>query len=152
MTGTVTYTGPTTVAGGTLDYGAVSSLPSGSYSIDGGGTLLLGSKSQSIGTLQIINGTVTGAGVLTSNAAYDLQSGAANVGLAGSTGLSKSGAGTVTLGGSVGNTYTGTTTITGGSLVLAKSSGYAITGDFTIANANTFVVVQSATSFPPRRM
>ena len=128
MTNAVSYSGPTSVAGGTLDYSAATSLPSGSYTVKGG-SLLLGSKSQSIASLQIVAGTVTGAGVLTSKATFDLQSGAANVGLAGSVGLTKIGADTLTLGGSVGNTYTGDTTVTGGVVDLDKTSGYAIPGN-----------------------
>ena len=51
-------------------------------------------------------------------------------------------------GGASGNTYSGATTISGGTLILAKTSGYAIPGDFTIANGNTYVVVQGANQFP----
>jgi autotransporter-associated beta strand protein len=58
------------------------------------------------------------------------------------------GGGKVTLGGASGNTYSGGTTVSAGTVVLAKTAGYAIPGDFTIANANTYVVVQNANQFP----
>ena len=54
----------------------------------------------------------------------------------------------MTISGASGNTYGGPTTITDGTLVLAKTSGYAIPGDFTISNANTYVVVQNPNQFP----
>ena len=69
--------------------------------------------------------------------------------IGGSGSLIKSGPGSVTLSGANGNTYSGSTTVSDGTLALAKTSGYAIPGDFTIANANTFVIVRNAAAqFP----
>ena len=69
--------------------------------------------------------------------------------ISGSGSLIKSGPGSVTLSGANGNTYSGSTTVSDGTLALAKTSGYAIPGDFTIANANTFVIVRNAAAqFP----
>ena len=55
-----------------------------------------------------------------------------------------------TIGGSSANTYTGATTFIGAnSVTLAKTSGYAVTGDFTIANQYLGVYVEGTNAqFP----
>ena len=62
--------------------------------------------------------------------------------------LNVAGGNALTLSGSSGNSYSGATTISGGTVTLAKTSGYAIPGDFTLTNNGTFVVVQNANQFP----
>ena len=89
------------VSAGTLNF--TGGLPGGAYTITGG-TLNIGSLSQSIGAFQITGGTVNGAGTLTSNAAYDIQAGTVNAVLAGSVGLNKTTAGSATVNAP---TYTG---------------------------------------------
>ena len=54
----------------------------------------------------------------------------------------------MTLSGSSGNTYTGATTISDGRVKLAKSSGYAIPGDFTLVDDPAFAIVQNPNQFP----
>ena len=139
------YSGGLTVKNGTLDYSG-GSLPGLANSVYcpytiTGGTLNIGAVSQnSIGTFQITGGTVTGTtGVLTSNAAYDIQAGTVNVSLGGSgIALNKTGTGTATLSGTVANTYSGVTTVSNGVLLLSKSSGaVAIAGNITIASPGT---------------
>ncbi|MBN2578636.1 MAG: autotransporter-associated beta strand repeat-containing protein [Pirellulales bacterium] len=103
-------------------------LPGGNYSIFSG-TLNLNGLSQSIGTFQLLGGTVTGSGTLTSEAPFDVQNGAVNIGLAGTLGLTKAGSGTVTLGGNVANNYFGPTTLENGTLVLSKAVGPAVLGN-----------------------
>ena len=66
--------------------------------------------SKSIGTFQITGGTVSGSGMLTSSAAYDIQAGRSTPSsLATSIALNKTGAGTAVLTGA--NSYTGLTTV-----------------------------------------
>ena len=82
------FSGGLTVNAGTLDYSA-GTLPGLNNSVYcpytiTGGTLNIGTLSASIGAFQITGGTVTGTtGVLTSNAAYDIEAGTVNVALAG---------------------------------------------------------------------
>ena len=68
--------------------------------------------------------------------------------ISGSGGLTVSGGDTVTLSGSSGNTYTGATSISDGRFKLAKSSGYAIPGDFTLVDDPAFAIVQNPNQFP----
>ena len=112
------YTGGLTVNAGTLDYSG-GALPNCNYTITGG-VLNVGSLTKSIGTFQITGGTLTGSGSaqLTSNAAYDVETGTVGIGLAGNVGLNKTTAGTAILIGA--NTYTGATTISGGTLQLGN--------------------------------
>ena len=68
--------------------------------------------------------------------------------ISGTGSVNVAGSNVLTIGGASGNTYTGATTISAGTVNLAKTSGYAIPGDFTIANGSTYVVVQGANQFP----
>jgi autotransporter-associated beta strand protein len=136
------YTGGLKVTAGTLDYSG-GSLPNCNYTITGG-TLNIGNRSPSIKTFQIIGGTVTGTtGVLTSNAAYDVQAGTISAILGGSVGLNKTTAGTAILTGS--NSYTGTTTISAGTLQLGAGES---TGSL---SSSTNVVINSGATFDVNR-
>ena len=115
----IRYTGGTTVSGGTLVFRDILYCPIGSRNV-----VLANNASLVIDSSATFSGIISGNGSLTKN-----------------------GNGTLTLSGSA-NTYAGATTINDGTVKLAKSSGYAITGDFTIANANTYVIVQNANQFP----
>ena len=59
-----------------------------------------------------------------------------------------SGGDTLTLNAANSNTYTGSTTISDGKVVLAKTSGNAIPGDFTLVDDPAFVIVQNPNQFP----
>ena len=120
--GSGSYTGGLTVRNGTLDYSG-GTLPNCNYTITGG-TLNIGSRSHAIRAFQITGGTVSGTtGMLTSNAAYDIQAGTVGAILGGSVGLNKTGSGTAIL--SAANTYTGPTTISAGTLKVANTTGSA---------------------------
>ncbi|MFA6356508.1 MAG: autotransporter domain-containing protein [Candidatus Omnitrophota bacterium] len=87
-----------------------------------GGTFDENGKNETIGTLVLNGGAISGSGVLTVNdAAIDARSGSSSTILAGSQGLDKTTAGTVTL--SAANTFTGKTAITGGTLAIGSDSG-----------------------------
>ena len=80
----------------------------------GGGTLELTGPSETVGALQLVSGSITGLGLWTSVAPFDLRSGTVSGRLGGSSGLNKTTSGTVILTGR--NTYTGLTTISAGNL------------------------------------
>lgn len=110
LTGSHTYTGPTTVKAGTLSIGnngLVGSVASGSIVLSGGNLQFNRSDNLSYG------GVISGTGT-----------------------LSKLGAGKLTLSGS--NTYTGTTTVSGGTLAITNSAGLGdATGGTSVGNGTT---------------
>ena len=123
--GGVQYTGGTTISAGKLVLQDVDDTNFSSRPITNHGVLEL----DPVNSAFTFSGVISGSGSLTVS----------------------NGGNTLTIGGSSGNTYTGTTTISSGRVVLAKTSGYAIPGDFTIANQAAFVVVTTPTQFatPP---
>jgi fibronectin-binding autotransporter adhesin len=144
------YSGTTTINGGVISTNNLASagvncgIGSGSSLVfDGGGLVYSGTASLTFdrtitlgaggGILGASGGSFTYLLPITGAGSFTFQGG---------------GSGTMTLSGSAANTYSGYTTVTGGTLVLAKTSGYAIPGSFTIANAGTTVVVQNANQFP----
>ena len=146
-TGTVTlgatnsYTGLTTINAGTLAYGTDNAIGTNGITIsnsaallnEGVATLDIGSFSDSVGAVTLINGNIVGTtGVLTSTVTYVMQSGSVSANLAGNVGLSKTTTGTVVLSGS--NSYTGVTTnsIAGSVLRIANSSALGVTNGRTI--------------------
>jgi filamentous hemagglutinin family protein len=142
LSGTNTYTGATTISAGTLTLGANNVLADGSSVVVNGGTLAMGSYSDTVQGVQLTSGNITGStGILTSSTDFDLQAGSVSAILGGSAGVDKSGGGSVTLSGT--NSYTGTTTISDGTLVLdttgtiAASSGVTNSGTLSIAANKT---------------
>jgi len=119
-----TYTGDTTVNGGTLKYGVANALAAGGVKVNGG-TLDLDTRAGAVGQVTLAAGSIiggaggilTGTGYMMSNAV----AGAVSAILAGAAPLTKNGAGTLTLSGA--NTYTGGTTINAGVLLVANASG-----------------------------
>ena len=137
LTGYNSYTGPTTVSGGTLQLNSSSGQAVGGDLVVAGGTAqvlqsyqMAGNVSVSAGLLdvgpntnvvngvQLTGGTITGtSGVLTSATNFDMQNGVAAATLDGTVGLNKTTTGTVVLSNS--NTYSGPTNVNAGTLVLA---------------------------------
>ncbi|WP_445369825.1 autotransporter-associated beta strand repeat-containing protein [Methylomonas sp. BW4-1] len=137
LSGTNTYTGNTLVSAGTLALGASDVLANTSSLIVNGGTFALGSHNDTVAGVRLLSGSITGAGTLTSNSAFDVQSGTVSANLGGSVGLSKTTAGSVTLSGS--NTYTGNTQVSAGALTLGASDVLANTSSL-VVNGGTFAL------------
>ena len=115
LKGTATYTGVTSVTGGTLQMAKNQAIGTGDLSVNGG-TLDVQNFNANVGKVSLLtNGAITGIGTLTSNGTiFDLQQGTVSAILAGSSTLIKNSGSTVTLSGL--NTYTGATEIRGGTL------------------------------------
>jgi filamentous hemagglutinin family protein len=118
LTAANTYTGTTTVSGGTLALGANQVIAGAGTLVVNGGTFDLGGFAQALAGVHLLSGSLTN-GTLSSASTFDMQSGSASAALGGSVGLSKTTAGTVTLGGL--NTYTGVTNVSAGTLLLDGS-------------------------------
>jgi autotransporter-associated beta strand protein len=116
--GNISYSGGTTINGGTLVLQDVTNTNFSSCPVADNATLELDPVYSSFS----FNGAIGGSGSLTVI----------------------NGSNQLTLGGSNGNTYTGSTTFSTGTVSMQKSSGYAVPGNFTINNNGTYVMVQSA--------
>ena len=125
-----TYTGGTTISEGTLTLGhATDTLTdNGSVAISGG-NLAMGINSDTVGTVSLSSGSITGTGTLTASNYSFTDSGSASANLDSTGGLSKTGFGTVTLTGT--NTYSGGTTVTGGLINFANAASFG-TGTITL--------------------
>ena len=162
LTGANTYSGATNVSAGTLNVN--NTLASTTYGLSGGslvvnannrlptsaaitltgGTLALGAYNNTVASVSLQSGSITGSGTLTSTSSYDVRSGSASAVLGGSTGLAKSTGGTVTLTGA--NTYSGATVITGGTLALGASGSISNTSGVNLGTGgNTFDVTAKGT-------
>lgn len=148
-----TYTGATVVEEGTLELASTSNInASSSLTINGGqvtmgvnnqigntapvtvnagGTLAMSTFSDTVGTLTLNGGSITGTtGTLTAST-YDIRSGSIDKVLAGADRtLAKTTGGTATL--SQANTYTGATTISAGTLVISSTGSINGTSGVTI--------------------
>jgi len=124
LSGANTFTGPATIAAGTLVLGNAAALGSAAYSTDNAGTLSFGSlTAASLGSLSGNSGLAlqnadTAAVALTvgGNGGSTTLSGV----LSGPGSLTKSGTGAFTL--SANNTYAGTTTVNAGTLVVGTGT------------------------------
>jgi len=128
LTGSNSYTGATTVNGGTLQLGNASALGTTTAALINNGAVNLGGYSVTVdafsGSGAISNGSLTvgsanGSGVFSGS-------------FSGAGGLTQSGSGTLTLTGS--NSYTGATTITGGTLQIGNGG---TTGSLSASSAVT---------------
>lgn len=139
LSGANTYTGLTSILGGTLQYGANNVIASGGVTVNGSTAVWdMHGFNDSVGTVTVAGGgRIIGEGsTLTSTATFQMQDGIVDVNLAGSVGLTKSSTGLVILNGN--NTYTGTTTVGGASGILrvttdgglgSAAGGTSISGD-----------------------
>jgi autotransporter-associated beta strand protein len=142
LSGANTYTGGTIINAGTLQLTGGGTLggASGSTTVLGG-TLDLGGTTQTQnGGFTIAGGSVKN-GVISSNSDFLVQSGTANIDLAGTGGLTKTGPGTFVLAGTA--SYTGATNINGG---VFEVDG-AITGTSAV-NLNAGMITGTGTIDP----
>ncbi len=143
-----TYTGGTTVNGGTLAYGANDVILDGDVAVIGG-TLDLKTFSDTVGSVTLARGAIASTtGVLTITGDSVVQDGTVSATLAGSFNLTKDTSGTVRL--ERDNAYTGTTTLSDGTLQLASASSIgsgelALNGGFIEAYGATRTVANPIT-------
>ncbi len=120
LAGANTFTGLTTVFGGTLSLsrsgGTLADLAPVTVS---GGTLAV-AQADTLGVVTLSSGTISGAGVLTGSSYALTDTGTISAILGGSGTLTKTGAGTATLTGT--NTYTGLTDVQAGTLSLGHAT------------------------------
>ncbi len=115
-----TYTGATTVSAGTLAYGTNDVISTGAVTVNGG-MLNLGTYSDTVGTVTVNGGDITGSGTLTGTGSFEMKSGSISAVLAGTgIALNKTTSGTVTLSGT--DTYTGGTNLGAGTLSFANGA------------------------------
>lgn len=131
-----TYTGTTTVNSGTLTLSLANVLNSASGIVVNNGTLGIGTTAQSVNSVSLKNGSITGTtGTLTSASAFALDAGSVSAILAGSVGLNKNTSGTLTLSGA--NAYTGATTINAGIINFQNAAAFATSSAITVASGGT---------------
>jgi autotransporter-associated beta strand protein len=118
------YTGTTAVSAGTLQYGINDAIGSDAVTVSGG-TLDIGSYSDTVGAVTLSSGSITGTSGVLTGTSYQLESGSVSAILGGSGALVKTNAGTVTLSGA--NTYSGATTITNGALNIQNANALGST-------------------------
>lgn len=120
ITGNNTYTGPTSIRGGTLALASSDLLvATGNLTVQGG-TFALGSNNQTFNRVTLAEGSITGNGGFLTASNYAIQSGTAIANLAGNATLQKTTSGSAILSGT--NTYTGSTTISAGALTFLTST------------------------------
>ena len=148
-----TYSGLSTVASGTLSLHKDSGLNAlaGDLDVDGGtvqwlashqlantalleidgGTVNLGACDETVGSVSLLFGSITGTTGVLSATTFDVHSGTISAILGGAGSLSKTTTGTVTL--SAANTFTGGTTVSAGTLYLGVANALAATGAVNVA-------------------
>jgi fibronectin-binding autotransporter adhesin len=115
------YTGGVKILNGSVVAGATNAVL-GDLTIDNGTTFNLAGFSQTVGAVNLINGSAInsgGAATLTGNA-YNVRLGTISASLAGTAALTKTTGGLVTLSGS--NSYSGGTSVTGGTLAAGANN------------------------------
>jgi fibronectin-binding autotransporter adhesin len=108
------------VTAGTLSLGSSNRLADAATVTVSGGELAMYGNSDTVTSVILTSGSITGSGVLTGTTTHDMRDGSVNARLGGSVGLTKSTAGTVTLSGA--NTYTGATNVNAGTLIINGST------------------------------
>ena len=149
LSGSNSYTGGTTINAGTVSLGhATNTLAdTGAVSI-GGGTLALGANSDTVGTVNLSSGSITGSGTLTGSAYNLTDTGNVSANLSGSAALTKSGAGTATLSGA--NTYSGGTHINAGTLSLGSAGVLGSEGTISFGGGTLQYTAANTTDYSSR--
>ena len=134
-----TYTGGTTISGGTLAYGVANALPTTSSVTVNGGALSMGSFNGSVGAVTLSSGALVGTTGVVTGTSYNVQSGSIGAILGGNgIALTQTTAGIVSL--SAANTYSGPTNISGGTLQLAAGGSINNSPLINMANGATLDV------------
>ena len=123
LSGANTFTGPTTLASGTLKLGSTDALVTAGSVTQSGGTLDLDGNAQTLQNFSSTGGTITNTGggsaaIVTFNEGGGPVNNASNI--TGNVGLNKAGGGLLALTGN--NDYTGETTITAGTLEVGSNT------------------------------
>ena len=133
-----TYSGGTTVNGGTLQLGVTNALPTVGNITAVSGVLDLGGNGQTTsGTVSFQGATVQNGSLTSTVAAFDAQGGTISAVLAGPVALNKSTGGTVILSSS-NNSYAGGTNILAGALQLGSANALPMGGNITVYSGATF--------------
>ena len=128
-----TYTGATTVSGGTLLLGSNNVIDSGSAVTVNGGTLDMGARTNTVASLTISSGSVTGTtGNKLTAATYDLNGGTVSAALG--AGILNANSGSATLSGTADAT---TVNVGGGALTLSAANRLASGATVTISNSGS---------------
>jgi autotransporter-associated beta strand protein len=135
----LTYSGATTITDGIFQLGAGNIIANASPVVLNGGTLSLQGFSDTVNTVSLQSGSITGTGTLTSISPFDVRSGDVSAVLAGLVALNKTTAGTVRL--TAENTYLGSTTVSAGTLAVTgtgriSSTTNVVNGGTLLADAN----------------
>ncbi len=150
LAGANTYTGNTSLVGGTLSLGNATALGSGNLSITGG--TLDASTPVTVSNKQIWGGnfsfagsnalTMAGNATLSANRTLTISAGTlAETGvITGNFAINKQGLGTLVLGGN--NTYTGTTTISQGNLSIQSNTALGTTANATTVLSGATLQIQ----------
>lgn len=144
LSGANTYEDLTNILGGTLALGANNVLDDATDMIIDGGTFHLAGYNDTVSSVTLTDGAITGSGALTATT-FDVFSGNISAVLAGSGALTKSGAGTVILSGT--NSYTGGTLIEEGTLQLGASDVLVTSGAMEISTGATLDLNDFSQSF-----
>ena len=136
LSNTNTYSGGTTVTGGTLTLGHATDTLANTGAVNvNGGALAIGGNSDSVGALTLTSGSITGSGGTLSASSADLRSGSVSAILGGSGAVTKTTSSQVNLTGA--NTFTGGINLNEGLLV--------INGDSALGAANGAVNMNGGT-------
>ncbi len=137
LNGTVA-SGTVNLTGGTLTLGASERLADAAALNINGGIFDMGVYNETVGTLTLAQGIISGTGTLSAANDFDVRDGLVSATLAGRVGLVKTGTGTVTLTGR--NTYHGPTTISEGVLALAGRGSIDFTPSISVGSGAIFDV------------
>ncbi|WAW10034.1 autotransporter-associated beta strand repeat-containing protein [Oxalobacter vibrioformis] len=130
-----TYTGATTVSGGTLETGIANAFAASSEVAVGSGTVLdLNNYDQTANKLSGTGSITLGTATLTANNAAAGDTAFSGI-ISGTGGLTKTGGGVFTLAGA--NTYTGATTVSGGTLKTDIANAFASSRAVTVGSGTT---------------
>lgn len=135
--GANTYSGGTTLNGGTITAAKANALGTGPIAINAGNLDIAGFN-QTVGTVALVGGSISGTSGQLNGSWYQVQSGTVSARLGGAGALIKSGGGVATLTGA--NVFSGGTVINGGTLAVNNPVGSGTgSGNVTINSGGTLV-------------